>query len=187
MPPDIPGKIFRIQDTKFSEWTSLNDSIMGGNSQATCSLTSNGLLLKGTLIEQGGGFVSCTSPIFSPPLDLSPYRGLQLDVEGKGRTLKFGISCNKTSYGLQRFISGDIRWIASVPTDQSGVTTIKVPFNSLKPAIRAKPVLLPIKFDSSCISRLQLLHSKFGQPGEMNPGFQAGAIEILLRSINAYF
>ena len=43
---------------------------------------------KVSLVEAGGGFVSCRSPRLQPPLDLSPFSALQLDVEGEGRTLE---------------------------------------------------------------------------------------------------
>ena len=187
LPPAIPEDVFRIDNSQFEKWSSLNDTIMGGSSHASCSATTQGLLLKGILIEQGGGFVSCRSPVYFPPLNLSSFRGVQLEIEGEGRVLKFGISCKKLTLGLSRFVTGDVRWVASVPTNKSGLTSIRLPFNSFEPSVRARPVLLPLKFDPSCIEQFQLLHSKFGQPGKMNSGFRAGPIKVLLRSINAYF
>ena len=52
------------------EWSVLNDTIMGGSSSSACRLTAEGLLLEGNIVEQGGGFVSCRSPRFQPPLNL---------------------------------------------------------------------------------------------------------------------
>ena len=60
-----------VQGSGFADWTSLNDTIMGGSSRAGCRVTPEGLLLEGELIEAGGGFVSCRSPRLQPPLDLS--------------------------------------------------------------------------------------------------------------------
>ncbi len=185
-PPSPPPKLLIVEQKDFAEWTSLNDTIMGGASQASCTVTSKGLLLNGILIAEGGGFVSCRSPFFSPSLNLSKYRGLQIEVDGQGRTLKFGVSCESSVFGLGRLLSGNLRWVASIPTKKEGMTTIRIPFDSLEPAIRAKPVILPVKFDPSCINQFQLLHSKFGQSGKMNPGFKPGPIRILLSSINAY-
>jgi len=138
------------------------------------------------LVEEGGGFVSCRSPIFDKPFDLSKYAGLILDVEGEGRTLKFAIACEKKSLSLSNLLKGDIRWVASIPTKKNGVSRIKIPFKDLEPARRAKPVRLPIRFDPTCINRFQLLHSKFGQPGKMNSGFFSGPIKVLIKSISAY-
>ena len=175
-----------IKGSEFSDWKSLNDTIMGGSSRANCLSTDQGLLLEGNLVEEGGGFVSCRSPIFTKPYDLSNYSGLILDIEGGGRTLKFAITCEKKTWALSNLLKGDIRWVASLPTNKDGVTRIKIPFKDFEPARRAKPVLLPLRFDASCINRFQLLHSKFGQPGKINSGFFSGPIKLLIKSISAY-
>ena len=175
-----------IQGSEFSDWKSLNDTIMGGSSLAKCRSSEKGLFLEGNLVEEGGGFVSCRSPIFDKPFNLSKYSGLILDVEGEGRTLKFAIACEKKPLSLSNLLKGDIRWVASIPTKKDGVSKVKIPFKSLEPARRAKSVRLPLRFDPTCINRFQLLHSKFGQPGKMNSGFIAGPIKVLLKSISVY-
>jgi len=175
-----------IQGAEFSDWKSLNDTIMGGSSLAKCRSSEKGLFLEGNLVEEGGGFVSCRSPIFDKPFNLSKYSGLILDVEGEGRTLKFAIACEKKPLSLSNLLKADIRWVASIPTKENGVSRIKIPFKDLEPARRAKPVRLPLNFDPTCINRFQLLHSKFGQPGKMNSGFFAGPIKVLIKSISAY-
>jgi len=188
--PDLPPTEISItpliQGSEFSDWESLNDTIMGGSSLATCRSSDKGLFLEGDLVEEGGGFVSCRSPIFDKPFNLSKYSGLILDVEGEGRTLKFAIACEKKPLSLSNFLKGDIRWVASIPTKNNGVSRIKIPFKDLEPARRAKPVRLPLSFDPTCINRFQVLHSKFGQPGKMNSGFFAGPIKVLIKSISAY-
>ena len=176
-----------IQGSEFSDWKSLNDTIMGGSSLATCRSSEKGLFLEGNLVEEGGGFVSCRSPIFDKAIDLSKYSGLILDVEGEGRTLKFAIACEKKPLSLSNFLKGDIRWVASIPTKKIGASRIKIPFKDFEPARRAKPVRLPLRFDARCINRFQILHSKFGQPGKMNSGFFSGPIKVLIKSISAYF
>ena len=175
-----------IQGAEFSDWKSLNDTIMGGSSLAKCRSSEKGLFLEGNLVEEGGGFVSCRSPIFDKPFNLSKYSGLILEVEGEGRTLKFAIACEKKPLSLSNLLKGDIRWVASIPTKKNGVSSIKIPFKDLEPARRAKPVRLPLSFDPTCINRFQVLHSKFGQPGKMNSGFFAGPITVLIKSISAY-
>ena len=175
-----------IQGAEFSDWKSLNDTIMGGSSLAKCRSSEKGLFLEGNLVEEGGGFVSCRSPIFDKPFDLSKYSGLILEVEGEGRTLKFAIACEKKPLSLSNLLKGDIRWVASISTKKNGVSRIKIPFKDLEPARRAKPVRLPLSFDPTCINRFQVLHSKFGQPGKMNAGFFAGPIKVLIKSISAY-
>ena len=175
-----------IKGSEFSDWKSLNDTIMGGSSRASCRSSDKGLFLEGNLVEEGGGFVSCRSPIFDKPLNLSKYSGLIIDVEGEGRTLKFAIACEKKPLSLSNFLKGDIRWVASIPTNKKGVSRIEVPFKNLEPARRAKPVRLPLRFDPTCVNRFQLLYSKFGQPGKINSGFSPGPIKVLIKSISAY-
>ena len=175
-----------IKGSEFSDWKSLNDTIMGGSSRASCRSSDKGLFLEGNLVEEGGGFVSCRSPIFDKPFNLSKYSGLIIDVEGEGRTLKFAIACEKKPLSLSNLLKGDIRWVASIPTNKKGVSSIKVPFKNLEPARRAKPVRLPLRFDPTCVNRFQLLYSKFGQPGKINSGFSPGPIKVLIKSISAY-
>ena len=190
MIPDSPPNEIAItpliQGSEFSDWKSLNDTIMGGSSRASCRSSDKGLFLEGNLVEEGGGFVSCRSPIFDKPFNLSKYSGLIIDVEGEGRTLKFAIACEKKPLSLSNLLKGDIRWVASIPTNKKGVSRIEVPFKNLEPARRAKPVRLPLRFDPTCVNRFQLLYSKFGQPGKINSGFSPGPIKILIKSISAY-
>jgi hypothetical protein len=174
-----------FQGSDFADWASLNDTIMGGRSRAGCRATPNGLVLEGELVETGGGFVSCRSPRLQPPLDLSPYSALQLDVEGEGRTLKIALGCRDGAMGLTELIPGGLRWVVDVATKPSGLTPVVVPFADLRPTVRAKPVGLPLRFDPSGITRIQVLHSKFGDAGDLNPGFRAGSIRMLIRSIRA--
>jgi hypothetical protein len=44
---------------------------------------------------------------------------------------------------------------------------------------------LPLRFDAAGITRLQILHSKFGDIGGRNPGFRPGPLRLLVRSIRA--
>ena len=168
------------------EWSVLNDTIMGGSSSSACRLTAEGLLLEGNIVEQGGGFVSCRSPRFQPPLNLSAYRALRICVDGEGRTLKFALACSDGVMGLSELIPGGLRWVHSIRTNSSGTTVAEIQFQDLRPVIRAEPLRLPLRFEPSALTRLQLLHSRFDDQGDANPGFRAGSIRLLLRSIEAF-
>ena len=179
-----------VTSSDFNDWFSLNDTIMGGSSKAVCRASSKGLSLEGVVVEEKGGFVSCKSPKFSPLLNLSKYQGFELRIEGKGRTLKFGVSCSYGIFGLKEFFldksPGGLRWVAEIDTKRFGITTIKVPFENLEPTVLAKKITTPIKFKSESISQFQLLHSKFGRPGELNRSFKPGKINFVLQSISVY-
>ena len=172
-----------FQGKDFAEWTCLNDTIMGGRSRAGCRVNADGLLLDGELVEQGGGFVSCRSPRLSPPMNLSKASGLRFELEAEGRTLKIALGCRDGALGLTELIPGGLRWVIDVPTQSSGTTCIDVAFAALRPTVRAKPVGLPLRFDASGLTRIQVLHSKFSHDGELNKGFHPGPIRLLLRSI----
>ena len=128
--------------------------------------------------------------MLSPLLNLENYQGFELKNEGKGRTLKFGVSCKYGILELKELCldesAGGLRCVAEIETKRFGTTIIKVPFECLEPTVLAKKISLPIKFKSSSISQFQLLHSKFGRPGELNPSFKPGKINFLLQSISVY-
>ena len=100
------------------------------------------------------------------------------------------MSCKYGILGLREFFldksPGGLRWVAEIETKRFGTTTIKVPFESLEPTVLAKKISLPIIFKSESITQFQLLHSKFGKPGELNPGFKPGKINFVLQSISVY-
>lgn len=174
----------------FAGWHPLNDTIMGGRSSGSCTVSARGLVFEGVLVEQGGGFVSMRSPLFSPPLDLSAYGGLRLLLAGGGRRFKLAVACADGVAGLTEMIPGGLRWVQEWPTEAEGFTSVRVGFDELIPSVRAKPIEglplgLPLRFDPSRINRLQLLHSRFSDQGGVNPGFRPGPLHLELASIHA--
>ena len=145
----------------FSGWQPLNDTIMGGRSQGDCRATSEGLLMQAVVEPEGGGFVSCRSPQFAPPLDLSAYGALELQIDGDGRRYKLAIACRDGVAGLTELIPGGLRWVAEFSTRSAGTSVVVIPFSRLTPSVRATPVGLPLRFDAVGVTRLQILHSKF--------------------------
>tara|TARA_Y100001968_G_scaffold180562_1_gene165394 strand:+ start:196 stop:504 length:309 start_codon:yes stop_codon:yes gene_type:complete len=99
-----------------------------------------------------------------------------LKIDGRGRTLKFGVSCEYGILGFKELFlersPGGLRWVAEIKTKRFGTTIFKVPFYSLEPTVLAKRIALPIKFKSDAISQFQLLYSKFGKPGKSIQGLK---------------
>jgi hypothetical protein len=179
-----------VSGSGFSGWHALNDTIMGGRSSAACSVSAKGLVLAGEVVEAGGGFVSCRSPLFSPPLDLSAHRGLKLLLRGGGRRFKLAIASADGLAGLTELIPGGLRWVHEFATAEEGLSDVDIPFSDLKPSLRAQPMrnlpfARPLQFDPARISRLQLLHSRFGDDGGANPGFRPGPFRLELLAIHA--
>ena len=75
--------------------------------------------------------------------------------------------------------------MAEFSTLASGTTRVTIPFSRLTPSVRATPVGLPLRFDAAGVTRLQVLHSKFGDIGGRNPGFRPGELRLLIRSPNS--
>lgn len=174
----------------FQGWHALNDTVMGGRSRGTCTTTAAGLHFDGEVVEEGGGFISLRSPLFSPPLDLSEARGLELVIQGEGRRFKLALACADGVAGLTELIPGGLRWVQEFGTNDEGPTRVAILFTDLIPSVRARPVEglplgIPLRFDPSRITRLQLLHSRFGDDGGANPGFRAGPIHVEILAVDA--
>jgi hypothetical protein len=185
-----PGTVPLICASGFSGWHALNDTVMGGRSSGCTAVGPEGLRFDGEVVEQGGGFVSVRSPLFSPPLDLSGASGLVLHLAGEGRRFKLAVACADGVAGLTELIPGGLRWVHEFPTASEGISRVVVPFATLTPTVRAQPLAalplgLPLRFDPSRITRLQLLHSRFSDDGGSNSGFRSGPIQLRLQSIEA--
>ncbi|MEI6616238.1 MAG: CIA30 family protein [Cyanobium sp. ELA507] len=174
----------------FVGWHALNDTIMGGRSSGQCRTGSGGLSFDAQVVEDGGGFVSVRSPLFSPPLDISAYSALRLELSGEGRRFKFAVACADGVAGLTELIPGGVRWVHEFATELEGFSQVRIGFDQLTASVRARPIEglplgLPLRFDPARITRLQLLHSRFGDDGGTNPGFRPGELHLHLRAIFA--
>lgn len=174
----------------FAGWHALNDTIMGGRSSGTCHTGPSGLRFEAEVVAEGGGFVSVRSPLFSPPLDLSAYSALRLDLAGEGRRYKLAVACADGMAGLTELIPGGLRWVHEFATAAEGFCSVRIGFDQLTPSVRARPIEtlplgLPLRFDPGRITRFQLLHSRFGDDGGPNPGFRAGPLALSLQAIHA--
>lgn len=174
----------------FSGWHPLNDTIMGGRSSGACRISGSGLVFDALVVEEGGGFVSVRSPLFSPPLDLSAFSALRLDLAGEGRRFKLAVACADGIAGLTELVPGGLRWVHEFATAAEGFCQVRIGFDQLSASLRARPIAglplgLPLQFDSSRVTRLQLLHSRFDDGGGRNAGFRAGDLHLELRSIHA--
>ncbi|QNJ08819.1 NADH:ubiquinone oxidoreductase complex I intermediate-associated CIA30-like protein [Synechococcus sp. Minos11] len=169
----------------FSGWASLNDTIMGGRSSGECVVNSDGLLMQAEVVAEGGGFVSCRSPVWQPPLDLSSATALRLRLQGDGRRYKLAVAVSDLAGRLGDLVPGGLRWVEDFDTQPSGISEVVIPFSDLKPVVRAKPVGFPLRFEAAKVSRLQILHSRFADDGESNPGFRAGPLRLQVLSIEA--
>lgn len=181
---ELVATIIAVADG-FSGWQSLNDTVMGGRSQGSCTVSSSGLLMEANVVAEGGGFISCRSPRWQPPLDLSAASAFVLELEGDGRRYKLAVAVADLAGQLGEMIPGGLRWVSDFSTEDSGSTRVVIPFRDLRPVLRAKPVSLPFRFDPAQVNRLQILHSRFADDGGQNPGFRAGPLRLEIQRIEA--
>ena len=184
------GSLLVVGGAAFVGWHALNDTIMGGRSSGQCRTGTGGLSFDAEVVEEGGGFVSVRSPLFSPPLDLSAFGALRLELAGEGRRFKLAVACADGVAGLTELIPGGVRWVHEFATELEGFSQVRIGFDQLTASVRAKPIEglplgLPLRFDPARITRLQLLHSRFGDDGGPNPGFRPGELHLQLRAIVA--
>ena len=138
-PASSPARTL-VAGSGFSGWHALNDTVMGGRSSGSTSVGPEGLRFTGEVVEEGGGFVSVRSPLFSPPLDLSGARGLVLTLQGEGRRFKLAVACADGVAGLTELIPGGLRWVHEFGTAGEGLSRVEIPFEVLTPSVRAQPV-----------------------------------------------
>lgn len=189
-PSSAPPPWSGLQGEGFAGWQALNDTVMGGRSSGQCTVGPGGLRFDGAVVEEGGGFISVRSPLFSPPLNLASARGLELVLRGEGRRFKLAVACADGMAGLTEWIPGGLRWVKEFGTDLEDVTSVPIPFSELIPSVRARPLEslplgLPLRFDPSRLTRLQLLHSRFSDDGGPNPGFRSGPIHLEIHGVHA--
>lgn len=173
-----------IAGQDFAGWSTLDDTIMGGRSQSHCSASAEGLRWSGVVISEGGGFISCRSPQWRPPLDLSAASGLAVRLIGDGRRYKLAVACADLITGLSAGLPGGLRWVQGFDTQPEQEQTVAIPFASLTASVQARPLGLPLRFQPKRIERIQLLHSRFDDDGGSNPGYRSGELNLLIQSIS---
>jgi hypothetical protein len=160
-------------------WGALDDVVMGGVSKSQILFSENSAIFTGEVsTANSGGFASVRTRNLNPPWDLSGYTGIRLEIKGDGKRYKFIIRDQDKWDGLgycYSFSTIDNSWI-----------TIDIPFAQLIPVFRAKTVPEAEAFNSSKISSLQLMLSKFEYDGALNPQFTNGRFNLEIRSINPY-
>ncbi|MEO1672033.1 MAG: CIA30 family protein [Cyanobacteria bacterium J06631_2] len=160
-------------------WGAVDDVVMGGVSQSQIRLADDRAIFTGIVsTENNGGFASVRTRNFAPPMDLSPYEGIELKVMGDGKRYKFITRCEGKWDGVGYCYSFD--------TVYDYPTTIRIPFKDLIPVFRAKTVQEATQFDSARVYSMQLMLSKFEYDGELNPKFEAGSFKLEVEYIKGY-
>jgi uncharacterized protein YbjT (DUF2867 family) len=160
-------------------WGALDDVVMGGVSQSGIRFTDGGALFSGVVsTANSGGFASVRTRNFDPPLNLSDADGVELRVKGDGDRYKFMLRSETQWDGIAYCYSFD--------TVKDDWITVRIAFADLVPVFRAKTVPEAGAIDSSRITALQLMLSKFEYDGALNPNFTPGSFQLQIESIQVY-
>ena len=125
--------LFDFDADEAGRWEVVNDGVMGGRSQGYAAIGAGILRFTGTLVTRGGGFTSVRA---DRSVDLSGYDGLELRVQGGGRTFEVEID------------DGTRRWRRSVSRRAAFPTTpewtvVRVPFDAFQTSVFGEPVAAP--------------------------------------------
>lgn len=160
-------------------WGSLDDVVMGGVSSSAFRPQADHALFTGEVSTgNSGGFVSVRTRNFDPPIDLSDYTGIALQIKGDGQRYKFFLRDKDGWDALAYGYSFDTRadeWI-----------TVEIPFSELIAVFRAKTQADAPAFEPSSLRSLQLMLSKFEYDRALNPHFKTGPFCLRVRGISAY-
>lgn len=162
-----------------ASWGAVDDVVMGGVSESNIRLCDGFAVFAGTVsTANSGGFASVRHRNFQPPLDLSSYEGIQLQVKGDGNRYKFIARCEGKWDGVSYCYSFD--------TVANEWTSPRIPFQALIPVFRAKILKDASSFDPRQTYSLQLMFSKFEYDRALNPTFTPGAFSLQIKSIGVY-
>jgi hypothetical protein len=186
-----PGNVLWTPSQQSFQLAPLDDVVMGGVSSS--SFDNDTGLWNGKVTDtNNGGFVGIRStPSFE--WDMNACTGIQLKVKSsspKTQRFKFVLRDSTDFNGVSWTTSIDVGGSNSVMNlftapENSGVTTIKVPFDKQVPTIFARTV--PDQtFEKSNVVGVQLTYSKFEYDGDLNPNFSLGDMDLQLLEMSAY-
>lgn len=159
-------------------WGSLDDVVMGGVSRSGLSWIAEGARFSGEVsTANSGGFASVRSRNLEPPLNLSGYRGLRLQLRGDGNRYKFFL---RDSEGWD-----SLAYAQAFDTVAGQEITVDLPFERFQPVFRARIVEAP-PLNQASIRSLQVMLSKFEFDRQLNPRFSAGPFQLDLIRLSAY-
>ncbi|GFR44551.1 hypothetical protein Agub_g5822 [Astrephomene gubernaculifera] len=171
-----------------ARWGALDDVVMGGVSRSDMRQEEGAgeggeaaWVFSGNVsTDNFGGFASVRTRNLDPPLDLSPYEGIELRLYGDGQRYKFILRPDANWDG--------IAYCASFDTAPGTWQTLRLPFAAFTPVFRAR-TLSPgqaAPLDPAAISSVQIMLSKFEYDGQLNPSFRRGEFRLPLSYITTY-
>lgn len=129
----MPITLFAFDTPADTEWSVVNDGVMGGRSAGFVSVERGILRFTGTLVTQGGGFTLTRA---RKVIDLTGQVGLELRVRGSGRRFEVELDDGVRAFGRPVSRRG-------VFQTSAGWTRVRVPFNTFRSTIFGRAVNAP--------------------------------------------
>jgi hypothetical protein len=182
-PPQIQANVIfdfsQATNPANQAWGALDDVVMGGVSSSSLQFQADAALFTGIVsTANSGGFASVRTRNFEPPLNLSSYSGIELQVKGDGQRYKF-LMRDEDSWD-------SLAYAYSFDTVSNQWILVRIPFNLMTPVFRAKTINNGQALNTARIRSLQLMLSKFEYNGALNPHFQAGEFRLEVKTIAGY-
>jgi hypothetical protein len=159
-------------------WGALDDVVMGGVSSSQARWN-DGMVFTGNVsTANSGGFASIRTRNVDPPINLSPWQGTVLHVQGDGQRYKW----------ILRDSSGwdSLAYSRSFDTKAGSAIAVRTPFRDMVATFRAKTKPDASPLNPSQIRSMQLMLSKFEYDGELNPTFQEGEFKLEVSRIGVF-
>jgi hypothetical protein len=184
-----PGDLLWSPSSQQFALSPLDDLVMGGASSS--SFDNNTGKWKGVVTDaNNGGFIGVRStPSFE--WNMESCNGIELKVKTSLERRRFKVVLRDSTdfNGVCWTTSIDVgkgnNNIIKLFRNDSGVTTVKIPFRSQIPTIFARTV--PDQtFRKDNVVGVQLAYSKFEYDGDLNPNFCLGAVDLEILEMRAY-
>ena len=120
-------------NTDISQWTTIDDNVMGGVSSSSISINKDGNgTFKGFVsLANNGGFSSVRNQ--TKTIDLTHKHYFIIKIKGDGKNYQFRVkSANGESHSYKYTFSTNKKW-----------QEIKIPFNQLSPTFRGRDLKIP--------------------------------------------
>ena len=164
------------------EWYSIDDVVMGGQSNSTIELSSAGLRFSGCLSNVGGGF--CTMRTRDAPLGITPdSQGLNVRYTSDDFCYKITISCDTSTDTGNR---GKVSWKYSLPRNTTReMVSVHAPFAGFVASASGRQVpgavLDPTEVKSVGLQCSIFLTTEEG--ASVDPTAPVGDFELILHSL----
>lgn len=163
------------------EWFCINDVVMGGRSEASCSADEFGcLIFQGVVSTVGGGFASCRTADGALGFTKTDI-GLRVTYTSDGCQYKVNLSAGSMHESNAPIRSRDLQWGCPLPAP-AGRRTVDLPFTEFRASVHGQPMPDEV-LDAASLQSIGLNCSIFDMEGCAVPGLSGGPFVFKLEKL----